>query len=69
MTRKNYLFLGSDVGGERAVIIYTLAETAKLNGLDPEAYIAAVLDRLARGHKVDRLDDLLPWNIRLEAMG
>ena len=69
MTRKNYLFLGSDVGGERAAIIYTLAETAKLNGLDPEAYIAAVLDRLARGHKVDRLDDLLPWNIRLEAMG
>jgi len=67
--RKNYLFLGSDVGGERAAIIYTLAETAKLNGLDPEAYIAAVLDRLARGHKVDRLDDLLPWNIRLEAMG
>jgi len=60
VTRKNYLFLGSDVGGERAVIIYTLAETAKLNGLDPEAYIAAVLDRL---------DDLLPWNIRLEAMG
>jgi len=60
VTRKNYLFLGSDVGGERAAIIYTLAETAKLNGLDPEAYIAAVLDRL---------DDLLPWNIRLEAMG
>lgn len=66
VTRKNYLFLGSDAGGERAAIIYTLAETAKLNGLDPEAYIAAVLDRLVRGHKIDRLDDLLPWNIHLE---
>ena len=66
VTRKNYLFLGSDAGGERAAVIYTLAETAKLNGLDPEAYIAAVLDRLARGHATGRLDDLLPWNIRLE---
>ncbi len=66
VTRKNYLFLGSDAGGERAAIIYTIAETAKLNGLDPEAYIAAALDRLARGHTIGRLDDLLPWNIRLE---
>jgi hypothetical protein len=56
----------SDRGGERAAVIYTLAETAKLNGLDPEAYVAAVLDRLARGHTIGRLDDLLPWNIRLE---
>jgi hypothetical protein len=52
----------SDAGGDRAAIIYTVAETAKLNGLDPEAYIAAVLARLARGHTIDRLDDLLPWN-------
>jgi transposase len=66
VTRKNFLFLGSDAGGERAAIIYTVAETAKLNGLDPEAYIAAVLDRLARGHTTARLDELLPWNIRLE---
>jgi hypothetical protein len=66
LARKNFLFLGSDAGGERAAIIYTVAETAKLNGLDPEVYIAAVLDRLCRGHTIDRLDELLPWNIRLE---
>lgn len=64
LTRKNFLFLGSDAGGARAAIIYTVAETAKLNGLDPEAYIAAVLDRLARGHTIDRLDELLPWNFK-----
>ena len=67
VTRKNFLFLGSDAGGQRAAIIYTVAETAKLNGLDPEAYIAAVLDRLARGHPVSRLDELLPWNFKREA--
>jgi len=66
LTRENFLFLGSDTGGERAAIIYTVAETAKLNGLDPEAYIAAVLDRLARGHTIDRLDELLPWNFKPE---
>ncbi|HEY8614053.1 MAG TPA: transposase [Roseomonas sp.] len=64
VTRKNYLFVGSDAGGQRAAIIYTIAETAKLNGLDPEAYIAAVLDRLASGHPVNRIDDLLPWNFK-----
>jgi hypothetical protein len=64
LTRKNFLFLGSDEGGRRAAIIYTIAETAKLNGLDPEAYIAAVIDRLARGHTIDRLDQLLPWNFK-----
>ena len=65
VTRKNYLFVGSDAGGQRAAVIYTIAETAKLNGLDPEAYIATVLDRLARGHPISRLDKLLPWKIRL----
>ena len=64
VTRKNFLFLGSDAGGERAAIIYTIAETAKLNGLDPEAYIATVLDRMAGGHPISRLDDLLPWNFQ-----
>jgi hypothetical protein len=62
VTRKNFLFLGSDTGGQRAAAIYTVAETAKLNGLDPEAYIAAILDRLARGHPASRIDELLPWN-------
>ncbi len=49
VSRKNFLFLGSDRGGERAAIIYTIIESAKLNGLDPEAYLATVLDRLFRG--------------------
>jgi transposase len=66
VTRKNYLFVGSDAGGQRAAIIYTIAETAKLNGLDPEAYIAAVLDRLAHGHPINRLDELLPWNFKAQ---
>lgn len=64
VTRKNFLFVGSDAGGDRAAIIYTIAETAKLNGLDPETYIAAVLDRLAKGHSSTRIDDLLPWNFK-----
>lgn len=66
VTRKNYLFVGSDAGGQRAAIIYTIAETAKLNGLDPEAYIAAVLNRLAQGHPINRLDELLPWNFKVQ---
>ncbi len=45
--RKNWLFAGSDAGGDRAAAIYSLIETAKLNGLDPEAYLCAVLDRIA----------------------
>jgi transposase len=64
LTRKNFLFVGSDAGGQRAAIVYTIAETAKLNGLDPEAYIAAILDRMARGQPINRLDELLPWNLR-----
>ncbi|MCB8877395.1 IS66 family transposase [Acidisoma silvae] len=64
VTRKNFLFLGSDRGGIRAATIYTIVESAKLNGLDPEAYIAAVLDRLARGHPMNRIDELLPWNFK-----
>lgn len=62
VSRKNFLFLGSDNGGERAASIYTIIESAKLNNLDPEAYLAAVLDRLARGHPINRIDELLPWN-------
>ena len=62
VTRKNFLFLGSDRGGERAAVLYTVIETAKLNGLDPEAYLANVIDRMARGHLSTRLDELLPWN-------
>jgi transposase len=59
--RKNYLFAGSDVGGERAAAIYSLVGTAKLNGLDPESYLRDVLSRIA-DHPVNRIDELLPWN-------
>ena len=62
ITRKNYLFLGSEAGGERAAIIYTVLETAKLNGLDPEAYLTNVIDRMAKGHPASRLKELLPWS-------
>ena len=58
--RKNYLHLGSDSGGERAAVIYTLLGTAKLNGLNPQAYLRFVLERMA-DHPVNRMDELLPW--------
>jgi hypothetical protein len=64
ISRKNFLFLGSDSGGDKAASIYTIIETAKLNGLNPEAYLATVLDRMARGHPNHRLDELLPWNLQ-----
>jgi transposase len=58
--RKNYLFAGSDDGGRRAAAIYTLIETAKLNRVDPEAWLRDVLARLAT-HPAKRIDQLLPW--------
>lgn len=60
--RSNYLFMGSDAGGERAAALYSLVETAKLNGLDPEGYLRDVLGRIA-DHPINRIDELLPWNI------
>src|SRR5215470_14928257 len=62
--RKNYLFAGSDAGGERAAVIYSLIGTAKLNELDPEAYLRQVLTRIA-DHPINRIEELLPWNICL----
>ena len=58
--RKNYLFCGSDAGGDRAAAIYSLIGTAKLNGIDPEAYLRYVLERIA-DHPINRIDELLPW--------
>ena len=58
--RKNYLFMGSDNGGRSAAIAYTLIETAKLNGVDPQAWLTDVLSRIA-DHKINRIDELLPW--------
>jgi transposase len=60
--RKNYLFAGSDRGGERAAAIYSLIGTAKLNDIDPEVYLREVLSRIA-DHPVNRIDELLPWNL------
>jgi transposase len=59
--RKNYLFAGSDAGGRRAAAMYSLIETAKLNGLNPQAYLADVLARIA-DHPARRVAGLLPWN-------
>ena len=60
--RRNWTFAGSDAGGERAAAIYSLIETAKLHGLDPEAYLRRVIERIA-DHPVNRVAELLPWNL------
>lgn len=62
--RKNYLFAGSDAGGERAALIYSLLGTAKLNGVNPQTYLTEVLTRIA-DHPINRIDELLPWNMAL----
>jgi transposase len=59
--RKNWLFAGADTGAETLARAMTIIETAKMNGLDPQAYLADVLDRI-NDHKINRLDELLPWN-------
>ena len=58
--RKNYLFMGSENGGKSAAIVYTLIETAKLNGVDPQAWLTDTLARIA-DHKITRLNEMLPW--------
>jgi transposase len=60
--RKNHLFAGSDCGGRRWAMISSLIASAKLNGVEPYAYLKDVLERMARGHPASRLDQLLPWN-------
>jgi len=60
--RKNHLFAGSDGGAARWATVASLLATAKLNGVEPFAYLKDVLERLSNGHPMSRLDDLLPWN-------
>jgi transposase len=64
--RRNYLFAGSDAGGERAANIYTLIATARLNDIDPYWYLRQVLERIAE-HPINRIEQLLPWNVAREA--
>jgi len=64
--RKSWLFAGSDRGGERAAVMYTLIQTARLNGVDPQAWLADVLARIS-DHNIQRLDQLLPWNWKAPA--
>jgi hypothetical protein len=59
---KNFLFAGSDGGGESAAAIYSLVGSAKLNGIDPESYLRNVLSRIA-DHPIKRIEELLPWNV------
>lgn len=58
--RKNWLFAGSEQGGKSAAVAYTLIETTKLNGVDPQAWLTDILSRIA-DHKINRIDELLPW--------
>jgi len=61
--RKNWMFAGSERGGKAMAIAFTLIETAKLNSVDPEAWLADTLARIA-DHKITKIDDLLPWNYK-----
>ncbi len=60
--RKNFLFAGSDSGGERAAAMYGLIGTCKLNGVNPRAYLEYVLTYIA-DYPINRIDDLLPWHV------
>jgi transposase len=67
--RKNYLFAGSDTGGDRAAALYTVVQTAKLNGVNPEAYLKDTLTKIAEGHPINKIDQLMPWQIIPPAAG
>ncbi|MGF6812819.1 hypothetical protein OKW30_008036 [Paraburkholderia sp. Clong3] len=60
--RRNYLFAGSDGGGQSAAVIYSLIGTARLNGIEPYAYLRTVFERIAE-HPINRIDELLPWRL------
>jgi transposase len=59
--RKNWLFAGSDAGGERAAAMYSIVQTAKLNDVNPEAYLTDTLTKIADGHPINRITELMPW--------
>ena len=60
--RKNHMFAGSDTGAQRWAVLASLIETAKLNTVEPHAYITDILTRLSAGYPDSQIDDLLPWN-------
>ncbi len=62
LSRKNYLVAGT--GGERAVAMYTITQTAKLNGVNPETYLKDTLAKIPDSHPVNRIDELVPWKHR-----
>jgi transposase len=64
--RRNYLFAGSDAGGETAACLYSLIGTCRLNGIDPHRYLREVLERIP-AHPINRIEELLPWNMYLPA--
>ncbi len=66
--RKNFLFAGSDSGGERAAAMYSLIGTCKLNAINPRAYLEYVLTHIA-DHPINRIDELLPWNVASKLPG
>lgn len=61
LNRKNALFAGHDEGGRNWGVVASLIETAKLNAVDPQAYLATTLSALVNGHKQSRIDELMPW--------
>ena len=61
--RKNYLFAGSDTGGDRAASMYTIMQTAVLNDVNPEVYLHGTLTKIAEGHPINRTGELMPWTI------
>ncbi len=62
--RENWMFAGSDDGGGREAIAYTIIETAKMNGLDPKACLRDIIARIA-DHPIKRINEFLPWNVKL----
>jgi IS66 C-terminal element len=62
--RRNWLFAGRHSGGERAAAMYSILQTTKLNGVNPEAYLTDALSKTAAGHPINRISELMPWVYR-----